>query len=108
MGSDPLGRERMKRYPPMEDLLRLVLRVAMPRVRRRRGGAHGGGGQKWFMRPFRVCGTLEGRSAFNALDTALRAEFRPGEASAALARRTEIGCVALQPLVYETDLSNSS
>jgi len=44
----------MKPYPPVEDLLRRALRVAMPRVRSRRGGAHGGGGRNWYLRPFRV------------------------------------------------------
>jgi len=69
-------------------------------VRRGRGGAHGGGGRKRFVRPFRVCGTLEGRSAFAALVPASRPEQWPGEASATLARRTEIGCVHVQPLGY--------
>jgi len=86
----------MKPYPAVEDLLRPVLWVAMPRVRRRRGGAHGGGGWNWYLRPFRVCGTLEGRYAFRALDTALRTEFWPGEDSATLARRTEIDCAVWQ------------
>jgi len=34
----------MRPYPSVEDLLRPVLRVAMPWVRSRRGGAHGSGG----------------------------------------------------------------
>jgi len=54
----------MKPYPAVEDLLRPVLRVAMPRVRRRRGGAHGGGGRNWYLRPFRVWHPLEGRRVF--------------------------------------------
>jgi hypothetical protein len=68
----------MKPYPSVEDLLRLVLRVDMPRVRRRTGGAHGVCGWNWYLRPFRVQHPLEGRSTFRALDTALRAELRPG------------------------------
>ena len=50
--------------------------------------------------------SLEGRSAFRALDTALRAEFLPGQASATLARCTETGCVDLQPLEYQAGLYN--
>lgn len=68
----------MKPYPSVEDLLRPVLRVAILRVRRGSGGAHGGGGWRQYVRPFRVYSILEGRSAFRVLDTALRAKFWSG------------------------------
>ena len=44
----------MKPYPQVEGLQEPALQVAVPRVRRRRGGAHGGGGWSWYLRPYRV------------------------------------------------------
>jgi len=50
------------------------------------------------MRPFRVCGTLEGRSAFRALFTALPGGLYPDEAPVTPAlRRLAVGTLRRRP-----------